>query len=315
VSKGSGWYKTLLNKYGIEVAFVVVCAVIELVCPIFLTGINIIDIFRETSMTGIIAVGMTFIILAGDIDLTVGSYAALSGVLAAGLSVNNHFNTVLSLVIALLVCTVSGFICGIIITKAKVHSFVVTLGMQSLIRGSAMLYTNGLSISNLSKSLTYLGSGMIGVVPVPALLFIIILLIGYFVATKTSYGRYVYAIGGNREATRLSGINTDLVRICSFAVSGFLAGLAGLVLMGRVSSGQPTAASGWELNAIAAVVIGGTSMYGGRGSMFGTLIGALFLTVINNGLDIIGITPFIQEIVIGILIISVVVVDSVRKTD
>jgi ribose/xylose/arabinose/galactoside ABC-type transport system permease subunit len=160
--------------------------------------------------------------------------------------------------------------------------------MQSLIRGSAMLYTNGLSISNLSKSLTYLGSGMIGVVPVPALLFIIILLIGYFVATKTSYGRYVYAIGGNREATRLSGINTDLVRICSFAVSGFLAGLAGLVLMGRVSSGQPTAASGWELNAIAAVVIGGTSMYGGRGSMFGTLIGALFLTVINNGLDITG---------------------------
>ncbi len=266
-------------------------------------------------MTGILAVGMTFIILAGDIDLSVGSIAALSGVLAAGFCTSNHFSTVTSLIIPLVFCTFLGFAAGFIITKAHVHSFVVTLGMQSVARGFAMLYTNGLSISNLPKSLTYFGSGMVGVIPVPVILFLLILVIGYFVATKTPYGRYVYAIGGNQEATRLSGINTDFIRICSFAISAFLAALTGLILMGRVASGQPTGANGWELNAIAAVVIGGTSMYGGRGSMFGTMIGALFLAVINNGLDIIGVTPYVQEVVIGLLIIAVVVIDSVRKTD
>ena len=305
--------KNILNKYGIEVALVIVCIVVTILSPIFLSAANIINVFRQGSMTGIMAVGMTFVIIAGDIDLSGGSMAAFSGVLAAGFCTINHINCFLSILIPIIICTLIGIAAGLIITKAKVHSFVVTLGVLSIVRGCALIYTNGLSISNLPTPLCFMGSGMVGIIPVPVILFLTILILGYFVATKTPYGRYVYAIGGNTEATWLSGINTDLIRVCSFGLSAMLAALAGIVLMGRVASGQPTAAEGWELNAIAAVVIGGTSMYGGRGSMFGTLIGALFLSVVNNGLDLIGVTPFLQRVVIGILIIIAVVMDSIKK--
>lgn len=279
---------------------------------VFISPSNLLNVVKQASLTGIIAVGATFVILSADIDLSVGSMAALSGVIAAGLSAKGH-SVFFSISIPLLICIVIGISMGLIITKAKVHSFVVTLGMLSIARGIALVYSNGYPISCSSSSLCFLGGGRVAGIPMPVIILLIVFVIGYFVLNKTPYGRYVYAIGGNKEATRLSGINTDFYRIVSFALSALLAGLAGIVLIGRVASGQPTAAVGWELNAIAAVVIGGTSMYGGRGSMFGTLIGTLFLTVITNGLDLVGVTPFYQQIVMGGLIITAVVLDSIKK--
>ncbi len=264
-------------------------------------------------MTGIVATGMTFVILQADIDLSVGSVAALGGVLSAGFSVNAGMPVALAVILALAICSGLGFLMGFIITKANVHSFVVSLGMLSIARGLTMIYTDGYPISNLSDEYCFIGGGNIAGIPMPIIIFIIFLIAAWFVLSKTPFGKYVYSIGGNPEATQLSGINVKKIRSFSFTISGFCACFAGIILAGRVQSGQPTAAEGWELDAIAAVVIGGTSMSGGRGGILGTFIGALFMGVLRNGLNLLQVSTFYQSVFIGVLIIVAVVIDSAKK--
>lgn len=306
--------KVFINKFGMAIILVVLCIVMSIANPRFITTMNILNVLKQISLTGIVAIGMTFVILQADIDLSVGSVAALGGIIASVFTVNG-MQIASAIIIALVIATALGLLTGFIITRGRVHAFVVTLGMLSVARGATYIITDGKPISSLCKEFCYLGGGTVGPIPMPVILFVVFILVAWFVLTKTPFGRYVYAIGGNQEATALSGINVKNVRMISFGISSFCACFAGILLAGRVASGQPTAADGWELDAIAAVVIGGTSMNGGKGGVFGTLIGALFMGVLRNGLNLLQVSTFYQTVFIGVLIITVVVIDSIKKED
>jgi len=302
-----------LKKYGIFIAFFLTCLIMTILTPVFASPRNIFNIVRQVSMIGIIAIGMTFVILSAEIDLSVGSMVALTGVVAAGLQVNSGYGTLVAVLVPLVITLLLGVSMGMIITKTKVHSFVVTLGMLSIARGLSFIYSGGYPISGLNPAFRYIGGGMIGPVPVPVIIYLGVVLIGYFVLSQTTFGRYIYAIGGNREAARLSGIPVDVYRIIVFSICSFTAGISGLILASRVNSGQPIAGTGWELDVIASVIIGGTSLFGGRGGIVGTVIGSLFLGVLRNGLNLLNVSPFYQQVFIGLLIIIAVVLDRFRR--
>ncbi|MEW5826093.1 MAG: ABC transporter permease [Candidatus Bipolaricaulota bacterium] len=306
-------WQTVVREYSILFIFLLVCVIIASIRPVFLSVDNIFNVIRQVSMIGIMSVGMTFVILSADIDLSVGSVAGVCGALTAGLMVRQGLPPLAAILVPLPIAALMGWVMGIIITKAKVHSFVVSLGMMSIARGLALVYTKGLSIGNLPKSFGVLGGGMVGPIPVPVIIFAVFMVLGYLVLTRTPFGRAVYAIGGNQEAARLSGIKVDRYRIVNFVICSTLAGFAGIILASRTRSAWPAAATGWELDVISAVVIGGTSFFGGRGGMVGTLIGALFLGVLRNGANLIGVSPFYQQILIGALVVTAVVIDRLRQ--
>jgi ribose transport system permease protein len=304
-----------LDKYGIILIFLAICIILSFLSPVFLTMRNVLNVFRQVSITGIMGVGMTFVILTGGIDLSVGSLLALAGVLAAGLQVNHGAGPFLMTVVPILVVTCLGLLVGFIITKFRIPPFVATLGMMSAARGLALIYTDGYPISGLSQSFRVLGSGMIGPVPVPVVIYLVVVVIGAVILAQTKFGRYVYAIGGNEEAVRLSGIPTHLYKIIIYGISAFTAALSGVILAARLSSGQPTAGEGYELDVIAAVVIGGTSLMGGRGGIFGTFIGALLIGVLTNGFNLLNISPFYQQFVKGIIIVAAVITEQLRSRE
>jgi len=302
-----------VREYGIILVFIAVCAIIAGIKPVFLSVTNIFNVIRQVSMIGIMAVGMTFVILSADIDLSVGSIAAFCGALTAGLMARNGLPPLAAILIPVPIAAMMGLAMGFVITKGRVHSFVVSLGMMSIGRGLTLTYTKGLSIGNLPRSFGILGGGMVGPIPVPVIIFALFIIMGYIVLTRTPYGRAVYAIGGNREAARLSGIKVDWYRIANFVLCSTLAGFAGIILASRVRSAWALAAQGWELDVIASVIIGGTSLFGGRGGVIGTLIGALFLGVLRNGANLLGVSPFYQQILMGSLIVAAVVLDRLRQ--
>jgi ribose/xylose/arabinose/galactoside ABC-type transport system permease subunit len=304
---------TLFREYSILFVFLLVCVVITIIRPVFLSLDNIFNVIRQVSMIGIMSVGMTFVILSADIDLSVGSVAGFSGALTAGLIARQGLSPFVAYFVPLPIAALMGWMMGMVITKGKVHSFVVSLGMMSIARGLALVYTQGLSIGNLPKSFGVLGGGMVGPIPIPVIIFVGFMALGYLVLTRTPYGRAIYAIGGNQEAARLSGIKVDRYRIVNFVICSTLAGFAGIILASRTRSAWPAAATGWELDVITAVIIGGTSFFGGRGGMLGTLIGALFLGVLRNGANLIGVSPFYQQILIGTLVVIAVVIDRLRQ--
>jgi ribose/xylose/arabinose/galactoside ABC-type transport system permease subunit len=312
---GKERFSALFGKYGILIVFFIVCILLAVTAPNFIKPANLLNVFKQVSLVGIMATGMTFVIIAADIDLSVGSVAALAGVLVAGFEVNNGMPLPLAILIALAVCVGIGASMGIIITKTKVHAFVVSLGMMTIVRGICFLITDGYPISGVSETFIKIGGGNVAGIPNLVFFLAAAIIIGYIVLTMTPFGRNVYAVGGNLTATRLAGINVDKVRITNFMISSFCAAVAGILLASRVSSGQPVASEGAELDAIAAVVIGGTSMYGGKGSMLGTLVGALFLGVIQNGLNLLQVSPYYQQIFTGALIIIAVIIDSIKKED
>ena len=313
--RGKVTVSSLFGKYGILFVFAIVCVLLAITAPNFVKPANLLNVFKQVSLVGIMATGMTFVIIAADIDLSVGSVAALAGVLTAGFEVNMGMPLALAIIIALVVSIGIGASMGLIITKTKVHAFVVSLGMMTIVRGICFLLTNGYPISGVSETFIKIGGGNVGGIPNLVFYLAAAIILGYIVLTKTPFGRNVYAVGGNITATRLAGINVDKVRITNFMISSFCAAMAGILLASRVSSGQPVASQGAELDAIAAVVIGGTSMYGGRGSMLGTLVGALFLGVIQNGLNLLQVSPYYQQIFTGALIIIAVIIDSIKKED
>lgn len=289
-------------------------SIITILNPDFLSVSNLMNVLRQVSINALIAFGMTFVILTGGIDLSVGSTLALTGAVTAGLMASG-VDPIFAMLLGLLLGAVLGAINGIIIAKGKVAPFIATLATMTIYRGLTLVYTDGRPISGLGDSLTFqmLGKGYFLGVPIPVVAMIISFAILYFILKKTTFGRRVYAVGGNEEASILSGINADRIKIYVYSLLGLLAAVASLILTSRLNSAQPTAGEMFELDAIAAVVLGGTSLTGGRGWIVGTLIGALIIGVLNNGLNLIGVTSFFQQVVKGAVILLAVLLDR-KKT-
>ena len=300
---------TFIQKYALLMLFLSIVIALSIASPVFFSPRNLLNILRQTSVNGIIAVGMTFVIIAGGIDLSVGAIAALSAVVSASFGHPGQpvFLAFLGGIATGLAC---GAINGILVGRFGVASFIVTLGSMTILRGLSLVITEGKSVIDLSAEFTAVSGNYVFHVPVPVLIFVLVVLMGFFILGFTRYGRYVYGVGGNELAARVSGINSRFIIGFTFVISGVLAGLAGVVLASRVQTGSPVAGIGYELDAIAAVVIGGTSLSGGVGSIFGTFVGCLIIGVMNNGLDLLNVTSYFQQIVKGMAIILVVLLDK-----
>lgn len=294
------------------IALVVLCVLLTFLSPDFLTVNNIISIALQTAVIAIIAIGMTYVIITSGIDLSVGSVIALAGVVAAQL-LTNGVNIVLAMLFGVIIGALFGLLNGLLITKGNLQPFIATLGTMMIARGLSLVLTDGLPVSGLPKSFTTLGNGRLLGIPIPVIFLIVIAIIAHFVLSKTVFGRYVYALGSNEEAARLSGVNTNLNKIYVYILSGVLAAIAGMILAARLVSAQPSAGTGYEMDAIASVVIGGASMAGGIGSITGTVIGAFTIGVLRNGLNLLNVSPFWQQIAIGIVILLAVYFDHKKN--
>jgi len=304
--------KSWLSRFGLLVALVVAGAALATVKPVFLTVPNLINVVRQISINGILAVGVTFVLLTGGVDLSLGSLVALTGVVAASFAHPGDFPVVVPVLLGVLAGAVCGGVNGWVVTQGRVAPFIATLGMMTVARGLALVISDGKPVSNLSREFTRLGGDCFGV-PIPVVLLVVVTLCSALFLGNFRLGRYLYAVGGNEKAARASGINVDGVKWFAYTVCGALAGLAGVVLAARITTGQPNAGVGYELDAIAAVVIGGTSLSGGVGGVGGTILGALLMGVINNGLDLLNVSSYYQAIVKGIIIVGAVWLDRRKE--
>lgn len=278
----------------------------------FLTVDNLLTVALQTSIIAIIAMGQTYVVITSGIDLSIGSNIAMGGIIASLLMVNK-VPIFFAILIALIIGTIIGALNGVLVAYGRIPPFIVTLGTMSIVRGAGYVITGGIPVTNLPEKFAVFGMGAFMGIPVPVIIMIILIVIFGFILAKTKLGRYTYAIGSNSEAARLSGINIPRVLIVVYAISGFLAVWAGIILAGRVISGQPTAGMGYELDAVAASVIGGASLFGGEGTILGTIAGAFVMGVLRNGLNLTNVSAFWQQIVIGIVIIGAVFLDTIRR--
>lgn len=300
------------SRYGIYIAFVVMCIFFSLFNPLFLTPGNIINILRQVSFNAILAMGMTLVIITGGIDLSVGSVLALSAVITASFvkTANPMLPVPVAVVIGLLVGAACGFFNGWVITKGKLAPFIVTMVMMTMARGAAQLYTKGRPVTGLLESFDFLGAGFLFGIPVPIYIMALVVLVAHFLLNNTRIGRYIYAVGGNEQAAAASGIKVRRIKLFVYTFSGVMAALVGIILTARLNSAAPVLGDGYELDAIAATVIGGASMDGGKGKVIGTLVGALIIGTISNGLDILNVSAYWQQIIKGIIILVAVLLDK-----
>lgn len=281
--------------------------------PVFLTPDNLLNVLRQIAVNAVIAYCMTFVIITGGIELSVGSVVALSGCVTAGMM--NYYGMPIpaAIIVGLLAAAIVGLINGMVIAGFKVPPFVITMATQTICRGFAYVFTDGRPIVQLPKSFLQIGRGKVGgeegVLPWPVVIMVVIMILMCLLLYKTKFGRYVFAVGGNEEAARVSGINTRKIKIIAYTLYAVLAGIAGILLASRIDAGQPQVGVAYETDAIAATVIGGTSLSGGIGTMYGTMVGAIIIGVINNGLDLLGVNQYYQMIVKGLIIAFAVVVD------
>lgn len=301
--------KQMLYKLRSLIGLVGLAVILTILSPRFLTLANFTNILRQTSLNAIMAVGMTFVIITAGIDLSVGSIFAFASAVTAGMLVGG-VNVWLAVSAGLLLGAVLGAVNGVLIARGKVPPFISTLAMMTILRGATLVYTNGQPITGLGDAFYYVGGGFVGIFPVPVILTFLVFGIGYYLLSQYKIGRYLYALGDNEEAARLSGIDTNRVKIFAYTVSGLLAALSGIIIASRLNSAQPTAGQGGELDAIAAVVLGGTSLSGGQGSVVGTLIGALIIGLLNNGLNLLNVSPFYQLIAKGAVILIAILLDK-----
>nr|WP_321525678.1 ABC transporter permease [uncultured Cohaesibacter sp.] len=309
------------QKYGILLALVLVCVVLTFANEYFLTTRNILNVLRQTSINGILAIGMTFVILTRGIDLSVGSVVALAGIVAASMATTSQaaafmgapYPAAIAFAVGIGVGLICGWVNGIVVARFNVPAFVTTLGMLSAARGLTLLYAGGQPVPALTDSFRFIGRDDVLGVPMPVILFALVFIISYWVLSSSRFGRRVYAVGGNPHAARVSGINVRRVIMTVYIISGGLAGLAGMILAARTGSALTQAGIAYELDAIAAVVIGGTSLLGGVGRVTGTLIGALLIAVVNNGLDLMGVESYYQQVIKGALIVAAVMLDQARQ--
>ena len=317
-TKNSG---QILQRYGIFIALVVMCLTLAVISENFLSTRNILNVLRQTSINGILAIGMTFVILTRGIDLSVGSVVAFAGLVAASLATtaatgmvgNGPYPALLAIAAGLAVGMACGAVSGVIVSRFYVPAFVATLGMLSAARGMALIYSGGRPIPSLTEEFRWIGTGSVWGIPVPIFLLLGTFAVAHFVLTQTRFGRHVYAVGGNPHAAKVSGLPVRRIRFAVYVIAGALAGLAGMVLAARTGSGLPQAGIAYELDAIAAVVIGGTSLAGGVGRVTGTLIGALLIGVMNNGLDLMGVESYYQQVIKGVLIVAAVMLDQSKN--
>lgn len=299
-----------LRQYGIFVAFIIICLILSFVAPQFLTISNWTIIITQVSINALLAFGVTFVIITGGIDLSLGSIVAVTGIVAASLAHPDTYPVIVPILVGLFSGLLMGAFNGFVITKSKIAPFIVTLGTMTIGRGLALILSKGRPISNLSDSFNFIGGGNVLGIPFPIIVLIVAFSICYIILKKTILGRYIYAVGGNEQAAKASGINVNQIKLAVYSICGLLSGLAGILLTSRITTGQPNAGVGFELDAIAAAIIGGTSTSGGTGTMTGTLVGALLIGVINNGLDLLNVTSYYQQVVMGVIIIGAVVLDS-----
>jgi len=303
--------RRLLRDYGSLLGLLLIGAVLGLLSDRFLTTSNLINVARQVSINAIVAAGMTFVIITGGIDLSVGSTIALAG--CAALLVAGPLGDVVGMTAGILVAAGVGFLNGALVAWGRVPPFITTLATMTVVRGAALVLTNGEPIVKTEGAYLWLGQASVGPIPVPILLMVATLFGAHWFLTRTRWGTYVYAVGGNAEAARLSGISLAGIQILVYVLGGVLAGLAGLVLAARLSSAQPNTGVGFELDAIAAVVLGGTSLMGGEGTIWGTTVGAFIIGILNNGFNLMNVSPFFQLIAKGAVIVLAVLVDQLLK--
>lgn len=302
--------KSVIRNLGPLIGLIGLLIVITLLNPLFIDTANLMNLLRQVSINALISFGMTFVILTGGIDLSVGSLLALSSVLMAGL-MKGGMDPVMAMVLCCLIGTALGTVNGLIITAGRVAPFIATLATMTIFRGATLVYTDGKPISGLTDNPIFSGFGVgdIGGVPVPALTMFLFFFLFWFVLTKTPLGRKTYAVGGSEKVSFIAGISISKVKVFAYAVTGLMCAVAGIIITSRLNSAQPTAGTGYELDAIAAVVLGGTSLVGGKGRISGTLIGALIIGTLTNGLNILNVSSFYQQVVKGVVILLAVLMD------
>lgn len=310
--KKSMGIKEFFLKYSFVIVFVLLVLYLSFATTKFLTGSNIINVFRQVSYQGIIAVGMTMILIMGQIDLSVGSLVAFAAVLNA-LLLKSGMPIPLSILATLVITSLWGILNGYVTARFRLHAFLVTMATMTLIRGVTYTLTGGYPVGGLPQEFFIYGAGQLGFIPLPVIYMLVVFAVGTFVLSSTPFGRSVYAIGGNGDAARLSGINVERVKVGVFIISAFVSAISGLVLSSRLMAGSPEIGIGWELDIVAAVIIGGTNMFGGEGKLTGTLLGVLFIGVLTNGMILLDITPYMQQVVRGLVILIAVVLNSLQE--
>lgn len=308
-ARGLEW---LAGRLGIVVALLVLAAVLAVLKPHFLSAANLMNVVRQVSINGVLAVGVTAVLLTGGVDLSLGSVVAVAGVAAAHLAHPGGYPLAVPIMAGILAGAACGAVNGAVVTRCGVPSFIATLGMMTAARGLALVLSDGRPVSNMSPALTRLAGDVAGV-PVPALILLAVAAAVAWALKNLRWGRYLYAVGGNAQAARAAGIRVRGVAFLAYALCGALAGLAGVMLAARITTGQPNAGVGYELDAIAAVVIGGTRLSGGVGGVGGTLLGVLLMGVIGNGLDLLNVPSYYQQIVKGLIIVGAVWFDRRQR--
>jgi ribose transport system permease protein len=307
------------------IALLAMCLVMSFLSDRFLTGDNIWNVMRQISVNVVISVGMTLVILTGGIDLSVGSVLAICGAITAGMlkystqitgwELTVGFTLFGSVIGGTLAGTMLGWFNGVAVTRFRVPSFVATLAMLTIARGLTMLWTGGFPITGLGADMAYIGTGWFLGIPMPVWISAVVVVIAVVVTRKTRLGRHIYAVGGNEKAAELSGLKISRIKLIVYSISGALAAIGGIIVASRLDSAQPNAGNGFELDSIAAVVIGGTSLTGGKGTIMGTVQGALIIGILNNGLVLLNVSPFWQQVIKGFVILLAVVIEKWKKKD
>jgi len=303
-------FRDFFQGWGLFVVFILICALFSILTPIFLRASNLINIVRQVSIIGTAAVGMAVLMISGGIDLSAGAHLAFIGLVVAILLKKFNIPVFPSMLLALAVSGFIGVINASLVTKAKMPPLIATLGMLSVLRGTGYVISGGYPIYDFPDSFMVIGKGYIGPFPIPALIMLILFVLGYILLNNTYLGRYFYALGGNEEATRLCGVNVVANRYIAYIISGVLTGLAGLILLARINSAQPSAGSGFEMDVITAVVLGGVSISGGEGKLTNVFLGVLIIGVISNGLTLLNVHDYYQTIIKGATLLLAVAIDK-----
>lgn len=305
-------FASIYRKYGTILIFIGIVVLASLASPTFLTEANLTNVLRQVVVVSLLACGITFVIILGQIDVSLGSVLALCGTVAASVMVLTG-SVVLAVVAGMMLGAFTGLVNGVVITYFRIPSFIMTLAMTTVARGAVLLYTGGSPVTRLGD-FRVIGQGSLGPVPISVLILVVVIAISWVLLNQTKFGRYVYAVGGNERAALASGIRPDSIIIKAFVYNGILCGLAGIVLMSRINSGQPAGGVGYEFDAITAVVVGGTSLMGGTGTITGTIIGSLIIGVINNILNLLNVSSYWQQIIKGLIIAVAVILDVATKS-
>lgn len=306
-------FSTILKKFGILTVLFVLIIFFSALSPAFLTVGNIINIVRQVAMLAIVGVGFTFVLISQGIDLSVGSQISLVGIATALLIRDAGMNPLFACAIGLAIGSLIGLINGYIITKIRINPMIATLAMSSIIKGISYISCGGMPVYNMPSSLKAIAQGYIWMIPIPVIIMFVIVLFGSFILNKTYFGRNIYAVGSNVEAARLSGLNTDGVRIIVYVICGLLSAVAGIIMLARINSGQPVSGAGFEMDVLTAIVLGGVSVAGGEGKISGAFIGVLIMGVLSNGLVLIGLGEYYQMLVKGLVLLLAVGFDCLQQ--